>query len=196
MTLTCSTCPLARPIEGNRYECTSAHKSVVVRGHWQGTADCDHAVAQHELEQHIDEQASEIAPEPVLPETRLEVCVTPDPEKYAVYSYKPKYIQPGKYTVVYFGGNSWGCTCPSHQHRGGECKHIKAVKAEENPQRESIRLDKASGWLTPTYYAYLGNAQLGIAKDMAEAEALADRFFNQERSRHLLRKRLLVTYAA
>ena len=51
------------------------------------------------------------------------------------YSEKVAGSKPGvEYTVTYgktprgpyqYG---WSCTCPSFKHRGGECKHIKAVK--------------------------------------------------------------------
>lgn len=203
--VTCAVCPLSRQIENSRYECTSAHKDRVVRSHWIATADCVSAIEQHsaqqELEQHIEEQAEAIAPQP--PATRLEVYATPDKNVYIVYSFKPKYINPGKYHVRYSGGGHWSCNCPHHQHRHSDPnffdKHIAAVKQTlASPsmklQREPVRLTKASGFLKPTFMAWLGNAQLGFVNNLTEAEVLANRFFNSERSRLRLREEILASY--
>lgn len=204
--ITCDRCPLSRQIEGSRYECTSAHKSAVVRGHWTATADCVSAIAQHETQEeldlsHIEEQAEAVAPEPSA--TRLEVYATPDKNVYVVYSYKPNQIFPGKYRIRYNGGGLWSCTCPHHQHRHDDPnffdKHIAAVKQTlHSPtvklQREPVRLTKASGFLKPTYMAWLGDAQLGYVNNQQEAEVLANRHFNSERSRLQLREEILAHY--
>lgn len=205
MTTTCATCPLSRQIEGSRYECTSAHKDHVVRSHWVATADCIDAITQHsaqqELDQHIEEQAEEVAPVP--PATRLEVYATPDKNLYVVYSFKPKYINPGKYRVRYSGGGLWSCTCPHHQHRHDDPnffdKHIAAVKQtlaspSAKLQREPVRLTTARGFLKPTFMAWLGDAQLGFVNNQEEGEVLANRFFNSERSRLQMREEILAAY--
>ena len=36
----------------------------------------------------------------------------------------------GAFYIVSNDYNEWGCTCPHHQQRAVECKHIKAVKRE------------------------------------------------------------------
>ena len=56
-----------------------------------------------------------------------------------------------EYTVTYGptpGGPyqyGWSCTCPSFKHRGGECKHIKAVK----PNRCAHGAEAACGSPSP-----------------------------------------------
>lgn len=205
LSTTCATCPLSRQIEGSRYECTSAHKDRVVRGHWAATADCHDAIEQHsaqqELNQHLTEQAETVAPVP--PATCLEVYATPDTNVYVVYSFKPKQIFPGKYRVRYNGGGLWSCNCPHHQHRHDDPnffdKHIAAVKQilaspSLKLQREPVRLTPASGFLKPTFMAWLGDAQLGFVNNQQEGEVLGNRYFNSERSRLQLREDILASY--
>ena len=46
-TLTCSICPFARYLDGNRYVCgVSETAADVVRGHWEAKANCHEAIAQ------------------------------------------------------------------------------------------------------------------------------------------------------
>lgn len=47
---TCSTCPFARQIEGNKYSCSATHNlhNSTVRGHWEATADCERAIEDEE----------------------------------------------------------------------------------------------------------------------------------------------------
>lgn len=200
-TITCATCPLARPIEGNRFECTSAHKDSVTRGHWTSSADCDHALAQFELEQHLEQQALSVAP---LPTTRIEVYAMPEKDVYIVYSYRPKYFTPAKYRVRYNGGGYWSCNCPHYQHRHDDFnfidKHIAAVKQKLHSTstkltREPVTLTAARGFLAPTFMAWLGGAQLGYVRDQEEGEILANRYFNSERDRSVLREKIMASYS-
>ena len=49
-TLTCSICPFARYLDGNRYVCgVSETAADVVRGHWESKASCHEAIAQTEI---------------------------------------------------------------------------------------------------------------------------------------------------
>ena len=49
--LTCSICPFARHLDGNRYVCTVSETAAdVTRGHWEGKASCHEAIAQAESE--------------------------------------------------------------------------------------------------------------------------------------------------
>ena len=46
-TLTCSICPFARYLDGNRYVCAVSETAAdVVRGHWESKASCHEAIAQ------------------------------------------------------------------------------------------------------------------------------------------------------
>ena len=48
-TLTCSICPFARYLDGNRYVCGVPETAAdVVRGHWESKASCHEAIAQAE----------------------------------------------------------------------------------------------------------------------------------------------------
>ena len=49
-TLTCSICPFARYLDGNRYVCGVPETAAdVVRGHWESKASCHEAIAQTEI---------------------------------------------------------------------------------------------------------------------------------------------------
>ena len=59
-TLTCSICPFARYLDGNRYVCgVSETAADVVRGHWEAKVNCHEAIAQ----------APATAPVPATPST-------------------------------------------------------------------------------------------------------------------------------
>ena len=61
-TLTCSICPFARYLDGNRYVCAVSETAAdVVRGHWESKASCHEAIAQAE--------APATAPVPATPST-------------------------------------------------------------------------------------------------------------------------------
>jgi hypothetical protein len=46
-TLTCSVCPFARYLDGNRYVCAVPETAAdVVRGHWESKASCHEAISQ------------------------------------------------------------------------------------------------------------------------------------------------------
>lgn len=63
---TCSTCPLARQIEDDRYACSASHNhhNPVVRGHWSATQDCTWEIeeyhAYHAAIAHQNLQESEV----------------------------------------------------------------------------------------------------------------------------------------
>jgi hypothetical protein len=66
-TFTCSQCPFARHIDGNRYCCqVSQTASDVKRGHWEATVSCFEALAAAEAEAEAEKEAA-------LAETAAEV---------------------------------------------------------------------------------------------------------------------------
>ena len=59
--LTCSICPFARHLDGNRYVCTVSETAAdVVRGHWESKASCHEAIAQAEAEKVIPVAVAEV----------------------------------------------------------------------------------------------------------------------------------------
>ena len=199
-TVTCAQCPLATVFdpERNRYRCEATHKIglEVVRGNWEATPDCNEEIAKHKKEVTL--------PTLPLPTTRFEVYALPEKDIYIVYTYKPKYFTPAKYRVRYNGGGHWSCNCPHHQHRHNDFnfidKHIAAVKqklashSSSRLTRETVTLTKAHGFLTPTFMAWLGGAQLGYVRDVQEGEVLANRYFETERDRSVLREKIMASH--
>ena len=62
---TCSQCPFARHIDGNRYCCqVSQTASDVKRGHWEATVSCFEALAKAEAEK-VAEPAAEVVEAPI-----------------------------------------------------------------------------------------------------------------------------------
>ena len=71
-TLTCSICPFARYLDGNRYVCGVPETAAdVVRGHWESKASCHEAIAQAE--------APATAPVPATPATLSAKKTAPTP---------------------------------------------------------------------------------------------------------------------
>lgn len=69
--LTCSICPFARHLDGNRYVCTVSETAAdVVRGHWESKASCHEAIAQAEAEKAaqapIAQTAAPAVPAPAI----------------------------------------------------------------------------------------------------------------------------------
>lgn len=77
-TFTCSQCPFARLIDGNRYCCqVSETASDVTRGHWEAKASCHEAIAQAEAEKAAQTPIAQTA----TPATPSHTATTPTPAR-------------------------------------------------------------------------------------------------------------------
>jgi len=79
-TFTCSQCPFARHIDGNRYCCqVSQTASDVKRGHWEATISCYEALAKAkaETEAALAEAATEVAAPIAKTDTNEPTSITP-----------------------------------------------------------------------------------------------------------------------
>lgn len=87
---TCSQCPFARHIDGNRYCCqVSQTASDVKRGHWEATVSCFEALAQAKAEAEKVAEVVEvpIAQAPAQTETPAPTTLTSAPSKPAAASH-------------------------------------------------------------------------------------------------------------
>ena len=80
--LTCSICPFARHLDGNRYVCTVSETAAdVVRGHWEAKASCHEAIAQAEAEKVAAVEEAPIAqtatPAPATPASASHTATAP-----------------------------------------------------------------------------------------------------------------------
>jgi hypothetical protein len=77
--LTCSICPFARHLDGNRYVCTVSETTAdVVRGHWESKASCHEAIAQAEAEKAAQAPIAQTeAPAPATPKSATPSTTAP-----------------------------------------------------------------------------------------------------------------------
>lgn len=77
--LTCSICPFARHLDGNRYVCTVSETAAdVVRGHWESKASCHEAIAQAEAEKAAQAPIAQTeAPAPATPKSATPSTTAP-----------------------------------------------------------------------------------------------------------------------
>lgn len=131
----------------------------------------------------------------------FKVYQMPRPGRYAVHNLS----KGSRYLVTDFGDGIFSCSCPHHQKRslfsGFTDKHIDAVEqanfSRVSLNREPIKLQKSDRIIsqTPYYWAWCGDKYLGLVRDVAMADLLADRWFADERRRHQQNTSVVAHYA-